>query len=373
MQQTQENQWGAGLRGTGQLQRPATRSGLPFLSHGAKPTPNVKSWVVDNASRDQSPRTIQRCFPQVKFLASPVNGGFAQGANLGINLAMEQGAAAIWLLNPDATAHPQALEALVRVMAGEPKVGAVASVLRWAGQDRVQAWGGGDLSLITGRSRHLTQPPSRGAPDYLCGASLLLRGRALKQVGLLDPGLPPVLGGRRPELAVCARPGGAWPWLLIRWWSISPAPAWVITKRPGHRLYTYGSVRFFTKHAHLPWLPVALSSGGPPGPPGGPGALAGGPPGYGKASFRPTGDDCRHDTCPRTITMKLLLWHWGRRGGWPHVHLRDGQGPGRHAWGRGASILVTPIRALGPIAKVGAARLVAGHLYRPAQRGGGPV
>ena len=157
--------------------------------------------VVDNASRDQSPRTIQRCFPQVKLLASPVNGGFAQGANLGINLAMERGAAAIWLLNPDATAHPQALEALVRVLAGEPKVGAVASVLHWAGQDRVQAWGGGDLSLITGRSRHLTQPPTRGAPDYLCGASLLLRGRGLKAGGPVGPRLPPVLGGRRPELA----------------------------------------------------------------------------------------------------------------------------------------------------------------------------
>lgn len=257
--QTQENQWGPVYVVL------VNYNGLPHVldclsSLMGQTYARCEIVVVDNASRDQSPRTIQRCFPQVKLLASPVNGGFAQGANLGINLAMERGAAAIWLLNPDATAHPQALEALVRVLAREPKVGAVASVLRWAGQDRVQAWGGGSLSLITGRSRHLTQPPTRGAPDYLCGASLLLRGRALKQVGLLDPGFP--LYWEDADLSWRLRKAG---------WRLAVAPDSVVEHQPStglgdneeawHRLYTYGSVRFFTKHARLPWLPVALSSG----------------------------------------------------------------------------------------------------------------
>ncbi|MCF8048524.1 MAG: glycosyltransferase family 2 protein [Desulfarculaceae bacterium] len=216
--------------------------------------------VVDNASHDQSPQIIQRRFPQVHFLASPVNGGFAQGANLGIKLALEQGAEAVWLLNPDATAHPQALEALVRVLAGRPKVGAVASVLRWAGQDRVQAWGGGNLSLITGRAHHITQAPKAGAPDYLCGASLLLRAEALGQVGLLDPDFP--LYWEDADLSWRLRRAG---------WQLAVAPDSVVEHQPStglgdneeawHRLYTNGSLRFFRKHAPLPWLPVILSSG----------------------------------------------------------------------------------------------------------------
>ncbi|MCB2189969.1 MAG: glycosyltransferase family 2 protein [Deltaproteobacteria bacterium] len=216
--------------------------------------------VVDNASQDDSPQMIQRRFPGVKFLPSPVNGGFAQGANLGINLALDQGAKAVWLINPDAKAHPEALEALVRVMADDPKVGAVGSVLRWEGQDRVQAWGGGKVSLITGRSRHLTQPPSQGAPDYLCGASLLLRAQALKQVGLLDPGFP--LYWEDADLSLRLRGAG---------WRLAVAPESVVEHQPStglganeeawHRLYTGGSMRFFRKHAPLPWLPLALSSG----------------------------------------------------------------------------------------------------------------
>ncbi len=216
--------------------------------------------VVDNASRDGSPEVIRGRFPEVRLLPSPVNGGFAQGANLGLGLALDQGAWAVWLVNPDATAQPQALEALVRVMAHEPQVGAAASLLRWAGQDRVQAWGGGTVNLITGRARHLTAPPDRGGPDYLCGASLLLRGQALREVGLLDPEFP--LYWEDADLSWRLRRAG---------WRLAVAPDSVVEHHPStglgdneeawHRLYTNGSLRFFRKHAPLPWLPVALSSG----------------------------------------------------------------------------------------------------------------
>ncbi|MBU1274610.1 MAG: glycosyltransferase family 2 protein [Proteobacteria bacterium] len=217
--------------------------------------------VVDNASHDDSLRVIQRRFPWVRLLSSPINGGFAQGANLGLNLALEQGAQAAWLLNPDATAHPHALAALVRAMESDPRVGAVGSLLRWAGQDRVQAWGGGKVNLITGRSRHHTKPTPQGAPDYLCGASLLLRCQALRQVGLLDSDFP--LYWEDADLC----------WRLRReGWRLAVAQDSLVEHRPSsglagderawHRLYTGGSVRFFRKHAPLPWLAVALSAGG---------------------------------------------------------------------------------------------------------------
>lgn len=213
--------------------------------------------VVDNASQDGSPAMIQRRFPQVKLLSSPVNCGFAQGANLGINQALAEGAWAVWLLNPDATAQAPALAALVQALARDPRAGAAGSVLRWAGQNRVQAWGGGSLNLVTGRSRHLTRPQT---PDYLCGASLLLRCRALRQVGLLDPGFP--LYWEDADLSWRLRRAG---------WRLAVAPDSLVEHQPStglggneaawHRLYTCGSLRFFRKHAPLPWLPLALGCG----------------------------------------------------------------------------------------------------------------
>jgi len=259
LQQSQENQWGSVYVVL------VNYNGLPHVldclsSLTDQTYAPSKIVVVDNASRDQSPQMIERRFPQVKFLPSPVNGGFAQGANLGMQLALKRGADAVWLLNPDATAQPQALEALVRALAHDPQVGAVGSLLRWAGQDRVQAWGGGNLSLITGRARHITQAPKTGAPDYLCGASLLLRAEALDQVGLLDPGFP--LYWEDADLSWRLRKAG---------WRLAVAPDSVVEHHPStglggneeawHRLYTNGSLRFFTKHAPLPWLPVVIGSG----------------------------------------------------------------------------------------------------------------
>ncbi|MCB2228215.1 MAG: glycosyltransferase family 2 protein [Desulfarculaceae bacterium] len=216
--------------------------------------------VVDNASRDGSPQAIKERFPQATLLAAPHNGGFAQGANLGLQAALDQGAEAVWLLNPDAVARPRALAALLRALEDDPQAGAAASVLLWAGGGRVQAWGGGNVSLLTGRSRHLSAPPSGQGPDYLCGGSLLLRAEALARVGLLDPGFP--LYWEDADLSWRLRRAG---------WRLAVAPESLVehqhaaalgdNERAWHRLYTYGSSRFFAKHAPLPWLPLGLSAG----------------------------------------------------------------------------------------------------------------
>ncbi len=70
--------------------------------------------VVDNASHDDSISTIKKQFPQVIIHSSPINTGFAQGNNLGINLAREQNADFIVLLNNDTQVAPDALQELVK-------------------------------------------------------------------------------------------------------------------------------------------------------------------------------------------------------------------------------------------------------------------
>lgn len=70
--------------------------------------------VVDNASTDGSLEAAKQKFSRAHFIASPENLGFAGGANLGIRFALEKGADAIFLLNPDAVIEPRTLASLAK-------------------------------------------------------------------------------------------------------------------------------------------------------------------------------------------------------------------------------------------------------------------
>jgi N-acetylglucosaminyl-diphospho-decaprenol L-rhamnosyltransferase len=66
--------------------------------------------VLDNASHDGSADCVAADFPDVRILRSEVNLGFAAGCN---RAATSAKGSFLVLLNPDATLHPRALDALV--------------------------------------------------------------------------------------------------------------------------------------------------------------------------------------------------------------------------------------------------------------------
>lgn len=147
--------------------------------------PRVRVVVVDNASTDDSVARIREAMPQAELIANPVNGGFAQGNNVGTRLLMEAGADYIWLLNNDATADPASLKAMIAKAEADPRVGSVGSMIFHAhAPTQVQARGGGPVSLWTGHTRLAIDTSTR--VDYITGASVLLRSKALAEVGLLD-------------------------------------------------------------------------------------------------------------------------------------------------------------------------------------------
>lgn len=140
--------------------------------------------VVDNGSTDGSVAELRTAVPALEILETGSNLGFGGGCNAGIRLALARGAAYVWLVNSDATVHPNALSALVRVAEGNPHAGVVGSlVLEADDPSRVQLWGGGRVNLWLGRSKHCIAP---GPIDFVSGASMLLRCQALVQVGLFD-------------------------------------------------------------------------------------------------------------------------------------------------------------------------------------------
>ena len=59
--------------------------------------------VVDNASTDGTPEMVRQQFPQVRLRQNDRNLGFAAGNNVGIKLALDEGAEYVMLLNQDTT------------------------------------------------------------------------------------------------------------------------------------------------------------------------------------------------------------------------------------------------------------------------------
>ena len=219
---------------------------------------NLQIVVVDNDSQDESVSQIRVSYPDIALIETRRNLGFAGGNNIGIRYALEHGAEYIWLLNNDTVVDPGALTAMVELAEKDRRIGVVGSVLYYMEQPtKVQAWGGGRVNLITGRSRHLLAP---GEPHYITGASVLLRSEAIKQVGLLDEGF--FMYWEDVDLSLRLRKAG---------WKLAVADdARVLHKESASagkkssfqdELYSTSSVQFLWRHAPFPLLPLVAVIG----------------------------------------------------------------------------------------------------------------
>lgn len=228
--------------------------------------PNVCTVVVDNGSSDDSEARLRGAYPHVTVLQSGANLGFAGGNNVGIRYALTQGAEYVWLLNNDTYVAPDALDALVARARQTPGVGAVGSALYNAHDDpsapnQLQTYGGGQLSLVTGISRHITQRRDEATIDYLSAASLLLRREALEQVGLLDDDY--FMYWEDTDLSLRLRQHG---WQLA---VAEDATVWhKESASSGKRslvldhLFHESAAKFFCHYAPFPLLPISIAIGG---------------------------------------------------------------------------------------------------------------
>ena len=159
-------------------------------------------WVVDNASSDGSIAFLQPHFPTVHFVRNEDNVGFSRANNRAIRLSQGE---YVLLLNPDTIATRAALEASVRWMDTHPEAGSVGAALYNAhGQFAWESRRGVPTPLvsfckITGLNRlfprhrvidrYYMRFLDREKPsqiEILSGAYMMLRRKALDEVGLLD-------------------------------------------------------------------------------------------------------------------------------------------------------------------------------------------
>lgn len=81
--------------------------------------------VIDNASSDKSVEYIKEKFPDVHLIESKTNLGFAKANNIGIKIAIENGADYVFLLNQDAWIQPNTIHELVESSKKDDSIGIV--------------------------------------------------------------------------------------------------------------------------------------------------------------------------------------------------------------------------------------------------------
>jgi GT2 family glycosyltransferase len=217
--------------------------------------------VVDNGSTNDSASRLRSQFPWAELIETGKNLGFAGGCNVGIRHALKLGAEFVWLLNNDTRVDPDALRHLVEKTRIDRMIAAVGSAIYCLAEpDRLQAWGGGHVNFLLGRSRHFLRPVPDKEIDYITGASLLLRSSALESVGLLDEGF--FFSWEDADLGFRLRRAH---------WKLAVAGKSKIWHKETSSLrgnnttldtyFNRAAMRFFKKHSPVPQIPLYVGLG----------------------------------------------------------------------------------------------------------------
>jgi len=151
--------------------------------------------VVDNGSTDGSQEMLQEKFPQVQIIQNESNVGLSRASNQGI---LSTHGKYVLLLNNDTLVNGSALNAFAKLLDNTPNAGAVGGKLLnedgsfQAGyanfstllEEFLMATGLGD-KFLDGFPSHKNSENER-IVGWLSSACLLLRRKALDQIGLLD-------------------------------------------------------------------------------------------------------------------------------------------------------------------------------------------
>lgn len=151
-------------------------------------------YIADNGSVDGSLEILQAAYPQAIYVENKENLGFAEGNNRAIVQAMANGADFLFLLNNDATIHPDTLALLSQEALKHPKAAALGPKIYLYDRPTTIWYGGGewDASEASFFHRHAhideweCEKETTQITGYVCGCALFVRREAIEQVGLMD-------------------------------------------------------------------------------------------------------------------------------------------------------------------------------------------
>jgi GT2 family glycosyltransferase len=149
--------------------------------------------VVDNRSAEDTIYKLEEQFPRFSFLHNEVNGGFANGCNLGSRSASGE---FLLFLNPDTVAHESEVEKLLNVSKNNPAFGIVSC--RQVNEKGKESISSGPFPMfwnITGFQRALfrSRKPEAGSrepeiifPDWISGSVVSIRKEIFQKINGFD-------------------------------------------------------------------------------------------------------------------------------------------------------------------------------------------
>jgi GT2 family glycosyltransferase len=153
---------------------------------------NQLTLVLDNASTDGSVKTIQNRYPDVRVIPLLENKGYAGNNNVGIKLALEQGAEWVFILNEDVILAPDCLECLMQSSCADPLIGIMGPMVYHFTEPTIIQSAGGLLSrdwVSVHRGQNQEDRGQFSYPDqvdWISGCAILIHRNVIDQVGLLD-------------------------------------------------------------------------------------------------------------------------------------------------------------------------------------------
>jgi hypothetical protein len=152
--------------------------------------PNIEVIVVDNASPKDDPAILKESFPEIIFIQSKENLGFAGGNNLGIRQSKGK---YLLFINNDTEVEPGFLEPLVAKCELNPGIGAVSPKIKYFDHpDTIQFCGQTPMNPYTMRSHGIghgkvdtgqfeTDTPTH----FVHGAAMMMPLSVIQKTGLM--------------------------------------------------------------------------------------------------------------------------------------------------------------------------------------------
>ena len=149
--------------------------------------------IVDNKSDDETIHKIEERFPKFQFIYNHVNGGFANGCNLGAKTAVGE---FVLFLNPDTVVAETEVEKLLNQARHNPEFGIVSCrQVNEQGKESISYGTFPSLFNLTGFQRAIFRPrtphaayrtPDISFPDWVSGSVILMRYETFKKESGFD-------------------------------------------------------------------------------------------------------------------------------------------------------------------------------------------
>lgn len=163
---------------------------LEFLkSVKALTYPNLEIIVVDNASKVDPRESITKAYPEVIYIRSEQNLGFAGGNNLGIKISKGD---YLFFLNNDTLLYHDFMEPIINFMEAHPDAGMASPMVLYPDGKTIQYAGGIGINPYTGRGKRVGlfeedrgQYDSCYKTDFGHGAAMIVPRKVITDVGLM--------------------------------------------------------------------------------------------------------------------------------------------------------------------------------------------